>query len=68
MSEFREKTVGASLYSNNMEVAFEQWTERDLSSVGFNGDFHRYRESSIDISVICIRTDRVQKVISEFRW
>lgn len=49
MSEFREKAVGASLYSNNMEVALEQWTEQGIPLVGFNGIFRRYKESGIDI-------------------
>lgn len=40
--------VGANLYDGCMEVAFEQWTEREKSLVDFNGIFLRYRESGID--------------------
>ncbi len=47
--------VGENLCQRCMEVAFEQWTEREQSLVDFNGFFHRYRESGIDVYSVLTR-------------
>ncbi len=55
--------VGENLRDGYWEVAFEQWTEREYL-VGFNVILTLPRGSIGRDS----RTDRVQRVIFEFRW